>query len=461
MILEIVISIAIVVLVIVIYAWILSKIASHKTKNCYLYYGTTSHTRLKGGAVHTFTYPICFSFIDIDDIAHLGWSYWPIFKVNSQYTAFSSLQNENHMKDLPSSSDGNIHSTIYDLPMRVREFIRQKTKGKTAENISIMTHLTYFGYCFNPITLYFVNYNTNKNSKQQSSSIQHSSGNKGEHTDNNTNTTGNNINKYDCSDDELRKMIVVEVSNTPWIEQHSYMLDESVEGVDIIRTYTPTTPTTCTTTNHTNTTTPPTPATPNPHPSPSLTTLTATWLKAFHVSPFMEMDYKYKFSFSTPGEVISVYSQLIKLHPTAPTNTNNNNNNTATSTDTTPTPSTTPAATDATNNNITPTTPNTNNTATNDVWFTASFNIKRIPFTPLNILYILLFYPLHTRIIQVLIHYEAILLYIKGIPTFKHPKNTILHFGFGVTDRHVIRWMTAISEYFRVSVKSKGDDKVK
>ena len=116
--------------------------------------------------------------------------------------------------------------------------------------------------------------------------------------------------------------MIVEVSNTPWIEQHCYMLDESINQVSIQRN------------------------------CDGKGSFHATWNKAFHVSPFMEMDYRYDFTFSEPRESMWVKSKMIKQ-------------------------------------------------STGEVWFTASFELVKIPFTPLNLLYVLLYYPMHTRMIQV------------------------------------------------------------
>ena len=311
------------------------SIGNVKLKNSYLYYGTVKHTRLKGGAIHHFQYPICFSFLDIDELNLLGWAYWPVFKLNSPWFTFSSLENKHHLIQLPSDNQ------VFDLPSRVRTFVAEQTKNKRiVQSISLLTHLTYFGYCFNPISLYYINYDDVSKIKKD-------------------------------TDSTFQESIIAEVSNTPWIEQHSYMLDENVGNCDVKRDKS----------DNKN------------------STFEATWLKLFHVSPFMEMDYKYNFQFSRPEQVIWVRSKLIKL-------------------------------------------------ATKEIWFTANFEMDRIAFTPVNILYILLFYPLHTRIIQILIHWEAVRLALKGVPTFSHPNNVDINFGFGVTDKHLIAIFLQVSQYF-------------
>lgn len=196
-------------------------------QSCYLYYGRVKHTRLKGGAVHSFSYPICFSFLNIDEVSFMRWEYWPFFMLNAGNFSFSSLENKHHLTDQASNETENtINKNSFDLPQRVRDYIKKCTNKQEIKSIYILTHLTYFGYCFNPITIYYINYNISGN------------------------------------DDKFKlhgkENIIVEVSNTPWIEQHSYMLDESVENVKINRR------------NDDG-------------------VFEASWVKQFHVSPFMEM----------------------------------------------------------------------------------------------------------------------------------------------------------------------------
>jgi DUF1365 family protein len=145
--------------------------------------------------------------------------------------------------------------------------------------VKLLTHLTYFGYCFNPISIYY-----------QLREVVAGA----------TTTAIDNI--------------VVEVSNTPWIEQHNYVLHESIETTEVRRDV------------------------------DGQGSVQALWNKEFHVSPFMEMDYRYDFTFSEPREELWVRSKMIKQ-------------------------------------------------STKEVWFTASFELKKIAFSPLNLLYVLTVYP--------------------------------------------------------------------
>ena len=76
-------------------------VASDAFPGSCLYVGRVRHTRLKGGAVHAFQYPIFFSFIDLDEIDRVGWGLWPIFKVNGGWGSFCSLDYSNHLRDIP------------------------------------------------------------------------------------------------------------------------------------------------------------------------------------------------------------------------------------------------------------------------------------------------------------------------------------------------------------------------
>ncbi|KAJ1432690.1 hypothetical protein B484DRAFT_478585 [Ochromonadaceae sp. CCMP2298] len=290
-------------------------------KSC-LYIGRVKHTRTKGaavpkgGAVHHMDYPIFFSYVDLLEMSNVGWSLWPIFKINAGSFSLSSLEYGQHLKGWRDESP-------VPLRDRLETFIAEKSGGKVStgsSDVSLLTHLTYFGYCFNPVSFYYV---LAQGAKKEKAGID---------------------------------FMVAEVANTPWNEQHSYLLHEDVTDVGVER---------------------------------SDGAFAATWFKNFHVSPFMEMDYKYHFTWSVPAENMKVTARMCKI-------------------------------------------------GTGETWFTASFSVDRIEFTPINLLYVLLWYPLHTRIIQLWIHVEAVKLYFKGVPTFEHPQGTDVNFGMGITGKRLI-----------------------
>jgi DUF1365 family protein len=82
---------------------------------------------------------------------------------------------------------------------RVKYFLKSKCPGlddKTIGRVKLLTHLTYFGYCFNPLSVFYV---------------------------------------FKAEDPSELLCVIAEVSNTPWIEQHAYALHESVSGVTVRR----------------------------------------------------------------------------------------------------------------------------------------------------------------------------------------------------------------------------------
>jgi DUF1365 family protein len=335
-----------------------------------------------------------FSFIDLAEIDAIGWSMWPIFKVNGGWSSFCSLDYADHLGDwdqqqqkqqAPTALPPGSRRRPYRLLDQARDFVEGMTKNTVVPKgpVKLLAHLTYFGYCFNPISIFYFLREQQRDTKGEDSSTNHPSETPSSATKPTTPPPQSTTHQ------SMIESIIVEVSNTPWIEQHSYMIDESTDGATVKRN------------------------------CDGKGSLQASWNKAFHVSPFMEMDYRYDFTFSEPRDIMWVKSKMLKL-------------------------------------------------STGEVWFTASFELEKIPFTPLNLLYVLVFYPLQTRMIQVLIHYEAVKLFWKGIPTFEHPLGADVDFGWGITGKRLgaVLWVAIAPFYYLYSYVSgalsggKGSRKV-
>jgi len=306
--------------------------SQRRLRNCKLYVGHVKHSRLKGGAVHSFEYPIFFSYIDLDEIQSVGYSLWPIFVSNDKgrerkFPAFCSLDSAEHLKCVA------LAVASEPLFSRAARYLNENGIECAGRPLRLLTHLTYFGYCFNPVSFFYV---FNRDGEGETGHLHG---------------------------------IIAEVSNTPWIEQHPYILHETVAGVAVDRSAQP-------------------------------FNFNASWDKAFHVSPFMEMDYKYNFQFTYPKEDIKIRAKMMKL-------------------------------------------------STGDVWFTANTEVRAIDFNPWNLCYVLLWYPFHTRIIQILIHYEAVKIFIKGVPVFPHPNDADVDFGMGITGNRLIRLYSVATWPFR------------
>ena len=115
-----------------------------------------------------------------------------------------------------------------DLSTCVRALIRERTGTEPTGPIRLLTQPRYFGFVFNPVSFYYVF----------------------------------------AQDAEMIEFIVAQITNTPWGERHSYVLD-------------------CRAQNNSQ------------H-------LQFDFDKHFHVSPFMPMKQSYAWQFSTPGDKLNV-----------------------------------------------------------------------------------------------------------------------------------------------------------
>ena len=108
------------------------------------------------------------------------------FDISSLDTLFSdSLLFKVNKPALVSCYRSDYHGNPKDsLDYSVRKTVEEKTGTVLEGPIRILTHLRYFGYCFNPVSFYYC---------------------------------------FDKSDSDL-EMIVAEVSNTPWNERHCYFI---------------------------------------------------------------------------------------------------------------------------------------------------------------------------------------------------------------------------------------------
>ena len=137
-----------------------------------------------------------------------------------------------------------------------------RTNGKCDPkgDILLQTNLSYFGYCFNPVSFYYV-------LKE--------------------NTPKKLLKVKQCWEIEA---IVAEVSNTPWLEMHCYVLHPQSSDIAEVKAG---------------------------RKSVQWTSINYIFKKTFHVSPFFEMDFDYDWTIWKPGMKIAGSTTLKKKGKTA------------------------------------------------------------------------------------------------------------------------------------------------
>lgn len=184
--------------------------------NSALYEGKVRHRRLTP-VPHEFDYTMFMVYLDLAEAQTVFRGRW---LWSASRRAPARFRREDHLGD-----------PALALDWCVRELVAQQTGRRPEGAIRLLTHLAYYGWCFNPASFYY------------------------------------------CFDraGEL-EAVVAEVSNTPWLERHCYVLDRRS----------------------------------------SLTQGEAlSWRapKVLHVSPFMDMDQEYLWALRAPGERLAVHME--------------------------------------------------------------------------------------------------------------------------------------------------------
>jgi DUF1365 family protein len=244
-----------------------------------LYEGSVRHRRF-WPVSNQFRYRLFMLFLDLDEMPQV-FSLHPLWSYEKRNAA--SFFRTDHL------GDGGV-----SLKQAVRKRVASQLGQPAAGPIRLLTHLRYFGHCFNPVSFYYC---------------------------------------YDEADQQL-EVIVAEVHNTPWNEEHTYVFGRPQ----------------------------------NKHPL-------SHWRrhcfrKAFHVSPFMDMDIDYDWRFRVPGTKLNVH--MIDNYKGKPI-------------------------------------------------FDASLSLHRHELSHFTLTRALCLYPLMTIKVLTAIHWQALRLYLKGAPVYTHP----------------------------------------
>ena len=139
-----------------------------------LYLGNIRHRRF-APKPHQLNYPLFMVFLDLaelDSVFNDRW-FWSAYKPN-----LAMFKRSDYF------GDPNI-----PIDQAIRDFVAEKSGTKPKGPIRLLTHLRYFGFCFNPVSFYYC---------------------------------------YDSADERV-ETIVAEITNTPWQERHSYILTPTAD----------------------------------------------------------------------------------------------------------------------------------------------------------------------------------------------------------------------------------------
>jgi uncharacterized protein len=185
--------------------------------NSCIYEGRVRHRRF-APVENAFEYPLFLMYLDLAELPQV-FNAHPLWSADGPNVA--CFRRRDHLGDPDRSLDA-----------CVRDRAAQETGQRPTGPIRLLTHLSYFGYRFNPVSFYYC---------------------------------------FDAAD-EVVEVVVAEVNNTPWNEQHVYVLSEAMnEGSADKKRY--------------------------------------RFQKAFHVSPFMGMDQVCDWRFTRPGEALVVHME--------------------------------------------------------------------------------------------------------------------------------------------------------
>lgn len=185
-------------------------------KSC-IYEGQVRHRRFTPRS-HEFSYALYLMYVDLDELPGLFDRFW---LWSDRRFNLAWFRRQDHMGD-----------PDRQLVEVVRDKLEDAMGKRPAGPIRLLTHFRYLGYGFNPVSFYFC---------------------------------------FDDRDENI-EAIVCEVNNTPWGEQHLYVLPEKD----------------------------------NLGKGGHLKFLRS---KEFHVSPFMPMDIDYDWRFSKPHDLLNVHME--------------------------------------------------------------------------------------------------------------------------------------------------------
>ena len=221
--------------------------------NSALYFGSVRHRRHEP-VPHRFSYGLFMVYLDLSEIEEVfrGRWFW-----SAARPALARWRRSDYFGD-----------PVRPLDEEVREAVRASGRPRPTGPIRMLTHLRYFGYVQNPVTLYY------------------------------------------CfsPDTETVDAVLAEITNTPWGERHAYVVGPDAfapfpSSGDHDRAAAPVPPE-FSTKEATDAR--------GARPRTASGQVGAEFPKRFHVSPFMEMEQQYRWTLGLPGSRLHVHMENLR-----------------------------------------------------------------------------------------------------------------------------------------------------
>lgn len=276
-----------------------------------IYEGTVRHRR-NLPKIHQFDFQFFMLMLDLDELKSVFRGSW--FWSCKRWTLCRFKEDDHLKKYIPTEES----SRSVSLKERAVQALRDHGFEQKVGAIRVLTQVSYLGYSMNPVSFFYC---------------------------------------FSVGGDEL-VAIIAEVNNTPWGEQHVYVI-------------------------------------PSTETKPSATIRSDDVKKAFHVSPFMSLDMHYRMAFSFPAEKLAVKIENHCL----------------------------PEAVDLRRSEVDKAAmPNSNVEPSDLKIIDVTMALRQRPLTIANLNWLLFKYPAISFRVVLGIYWHALMLYLKRIRYFPHPR---------------------------------------
>lgn len=142
-----------------------------------VYFGRVRHGRVAPRR-HDFSYRLFMMYLDLDELPGVFARFW-----------FWSVERPNVAAFYRRNYLGQAQQSLKEC---VLDEVQRQAGFRPSGRVAILTHLSYFGLCFNPVSFYFC---------------------------------------WDKSGQQL-EAVIAEITNTPWDERHRYVLSDQTHGME-------------------------------------------------------------------------------------------------------------------------------------------------------------------------------------------------------------------------------------